>query len=80
LDRALAGAILNLALTRADAAKLNKALLFHNVRLKENPMKRGLLLILAGLMTLSLLTGCNTVRGVGQDIEEGGEAIQKSST
>lgn len=43
-------------------------------------MKRGLLLILAGLMTLSLLTGCNTVRGVGQDIEEGGEAIQKSST
>ncbi|MGO2132445.1 MAG: entericidin A/B family lipoprotein [Halomonas sp.] len=43
-------------------------------------MKRGLLLMLAGLMALSLLTGCNTVRGVGQDIEKGGEAIQKSSS
>jgi predicted small secreted protein len=26
-----------------------------------------------------LLAGCNTVRGVGQDIEKAGEAIQKSS-
>jgi entericidin B len=25
-----------------------------------------------------LLAGCNTVRGVGQDIEKGGEAIQKA--
>lgn len=43
-------------------------------------MKQGLLLMLAGLMMLSLVAGCNTVRGVGQDIERGGEAIQKSST
>lgn len=43
-------------------------------------MKKGLLLMLAGLMALSLLTGCNTWRGVGQDVEEGGEAIQRSST
>ncbi|HSH49692.1 MAG TPA: entericidin A/B family lipoprotein [Halomonas sp.] len=43
-------------------------------------MKRGLLLMLAGLMTLSLLAGCNTIRGVGEDIEEGGEAIQRSSS
>ena len=26
-----------------------------------------------------VLVGCNTVRGVGQDIEKGGEAIQKST-
>ena len=24
------------------------------------------------------LAGCNTVRGIGQDIEKGGEAIQKA--
>ena len=24
------------------------------------------------------MAGCNTVRGVGQDIEKGGEAIQKA--
>ncbi|WP_136249030.1 entericidin A/B family lipoprotein [Halomonas borealis] len=42
-------------------------------------MKRTLLLSIAALFTLSLLAGCNTVRGVGQDIEQGGEAIQQSS-
>jgi len=26
-----------------------------------------------------VLAGCNTVRGVGKDIEKGGEAIQKST-
>lgn len=26
-----------------------------------------------------VLAGCNTVRGVGQDIEKAGEAIQKTS-
>lgn len=26
-----------------------------------------------------LLAGCNTLRGVGQDIEKGGEAIQKAA-
>jgi entericidin B len=25
------------------------------------------------------LSACNTVRGIGQDIERGGEAIQKST-
>jgi entericidin B len=24
------------------------------------------------------LTACNTVRGIGQDVEKGGEAIQKA--
>lgn len=25
------------------------------------------------------LTGCNTVQGIGRDIEKGGEAIQKAT-
>ncbi len=32
---------------------------------------------IAGVVVLSL-GGCNTVRGIGQDIEKGGEAIQKA--
>jgi predicted small secreted protein len=31
------------------------------------------------IATLSVLTGCNTVRGVGQDVEKAGEAIKKST-
>jgi entericidin B len=27
----------------------------------------------------ALLTGCNTVRGIGEDVEAGGKAIQKST-
>ncbi|WP_108447449.1 entericidin A/B family lipoprotein [Halomonas denitrificans] len=42
-------------------------------------MKRTLALGLVALFAVSLLSGCNTIRGAGQDIEEGGEAIQKSS-
>ncbi|MDT8880608.1 entericidin A/B family lipoprotein [Halomonas saccharevitans] len=42
-------------------------------------MKRTLALILVALFSVSLLGGCNTIRGAGQDIEEGGEAIQESS-
>ncbi|MBY5985653.1 entericidin A/B family lipoprotein [Halomonas sp. DP5Y7-2] len=42
-------------------------------------MKRTLALILVSMFTLVLLSGCNTVRGVGQDIEKGGEAIQNST-
>lgn len=26
-----------------------------------------------------VLPGCNTVRGIGQDIEKGGEAVQKAA-
>ncbi len=32
------------------------------------------------LIVLALaLAGCNTVRGIGQDIEKGGEAVQKAA-
>jgi len=42
-------------------------------------MKRTLALLMISLFTVSLLGGCNTIRGAGQDIEEGGEAIQESA-
>ena len=34
-----------------------------------------IVMLMAGVLALS---ACNTVRGVGQDIEKGGEAIQKA--
>ncbi len=42
-------------------------------------MKRSLAIIMLTLFALSLLSGCNTVRGAGEDIERGGEAIQRSA-
>lgn len=39
-------------------------------------MKRIALILLA---MSPWLVGCNTVRGIGQDIERGGEAIQRST-
>ena len=36
--------------------------------------------LLCFLFALALtLSGCNTVRGIGQDIEKGGEAVQKAA-
>ena len=37
---------------------------------------KNLLILLALAMTLS---ACNTINGMGKDIEKGGEAIQKST-
>ena len=31
------------------------------------------------LLVAVALTGCNTIQGMGKDIEKGGEAIQKST-
>ena len=37
-------------------------------------------LVTVSLITaLRALTGCNTVRGIGQDIEKAGAAIEKSA-
>jgi entericidin B len=38
-------------------------------------MKRVILMVMAVMM----VAGCNTVAGVGKDIEKAGEAIQKST-
>lgn len=42
-------------------------------------MKRPLALIAIMLVSLSLLGGCNTIRGAGEDIERGGEAVQDAA-
>ena len=39
-------------------------------------MKRMIMLFLA----LAVLAGCNTMRGLGQDVEKAGEAIQRKSS
>lgn len=43
-------------------------------------MKRTLALVLVALFSLSLLGGCNTIRGAGQDLEQGGEAVQDAAS
>jgi entericidin B len=40
-------------------------------------MRKILFLMLAAATAVALF-GCNTVQGVGKDIEKGGEAIQKA--
>lgn len=35
--------------------------------------------ILLTFTVLALLSGCNTVKGIGKDIEKGGEAIQRAT-
>jgi len=43
-------------------------------------MKRGALLYVVLLMAfISGLTACNTMRGVGRDVEAGGKAIQRAT-
>lgn len=41
-------------------------------------MKRLTFAIVAVVAVLGL-SACNTVRGIGQDVEKGGEAIQKAA-
>jgi entericidin B len=43
----------------------------------EAIMKRFAMLML--VMWAVVLTGCNTVQGVGKDVEKAGEAIQRST-
>lgn len=42
-------------------------------------MKRAMAICLLMMMTLLVISGCNTIRGAGEDIERGGEAIQRSA-
>ncbi|MFI4861395.1 MAG: entericidin A/B family lipoprotein [Phycisphaerales bacterium JB063] len=41
-------------------------------------MKKWMLLMMLGAFVVSL-AGCNTLRGAGEDIEAGGEAIQDAA-
>ncbi|HSO07976.1 MAG TPA: entericidin A/B family lipoprotein [Pelomicrobium sp.] len=40
-------------------------------------LRKVMAIVLAGLFVAGL-SACNTVAGIGKDIEKGGEAIQKS--
>jgi len=35
--------------------------------------------LISAVLIVLAVTGCNTVKGIGQDIEKGGEAIQKAA-
>lgn len=41
-------------------------------------MKNVMRFLLPALAVGMILSGCNTVHGLGKDIEKGGEAIQKA--
>ena len=43
-------------------------------------MKRAMTLGLLIITTLLLVSGCNTIHGAGEDIEQGGEAIQRAAS
>jgi entericidin B len=45
-------------------------------KLEENMIKRLLLAFFAAALLTVSVTGCNTTRGAGEDIEAAGEGIQ----
>lgn len=42
-------------------------------------MKLVVMLVMS-ILTIAVLTGCNTVQGIGQDIKAGGAAIERAAT
>lgn len=42
-------------------------------------MKKAIALSFALLMTAGALAGCNTIEGAGEDVEQGGEAVQDAA-
>ena len=44
---------------------------------KENPVKPMIAVLVAAMMTLA---GCNTIQGLGQDIEKAGSAIERAGS
>ena len=44
---------------------------------KENPMKPMISVLIAAVLALA---GCNTIQGVGQDIEKAGSAIERAGS
>lgn len=39
----------------------------------------GRYMVLVAVMSMFLMSGCNTVQGIGKDLEKAGEAVQKST-
>jgi predicted small secreted protein len=44
---------------------------------KENPMKPMIAVLIAAALAL---VGCNTVQGIGQDLEKAGSAIERAGS
>ncbi|MCX8642826.1 MULTISPECIES: entericidin A/B family lipoprotein [unclassified Gilliamella] len=42
-------------------------------------MLQKMLIIVFGLVMTTLVTGCNTVNGVGKDVQSGGKAISNTA-
>ncbi|WP_081301220.1 entericidin A/B family lipoprotein [Gilliamella sp. wkB178] len=42
-------------------------------------MFRKMFVLMLGVIMATLVVGCNTVKGVGQDVQSGGKAISKSA-
>lgn len=47
--------------------------------LRRNAMIKRIALAFLVALLATVLAGCNTVKGVGKDIESGGKAIERSS-
>ena len=43
-------------------------------------MKRPVALGILIITPLLLVSGCNTIRGAGEDLQQGGEAIQRAAS
>lgn len=43
-------------------------------------MKTRLKLLIAVFIGMGILSGCNTVQGVGKDVQSGGHAIQRAAS
>ena len=55
------------------------ALYFTSIKKDIVMLKKSIAAIFSVLVLSSLLTACNTTRGVGEDVEAGGQAIQNST-
>ncbi|MDH5857230.1 entericidin A/B family lipoprotein [Lampropedia aestuarii] len=42
-------------------------------------MKKIASIVLVSFLSIAALAGCNTVQGVGQDVQQGGKAIEKAA-
>ncbi|GAA4854449.1 hypothetical protein GCM10023332_02360 [Luteimonas vadosa] len=51
----------------------------HTTRFQESPMKRLISLMLLVLFAASTMTACNTVKGVGKDVEKVGDEMQEAA-
>lgn len=59
-------------------SSITRKLILTKKELFMSMFKKSLAVIFSALL-LSAVVGCNTTRGVGEDVEAGGNAIQRSA-